>query len=253
MAWYEWPFILSSVLTQLAIGAFIVQGLVLFTGKLCFGQADRLHRTMPVLWLMLFCALMLRELNLMLSNSDDGYQIGFEALLAITFFASALMYWFAEKALVGSDAFRKCCLALAVAVGAGYLFNGLMMRSEQWLVASHFLATTLCGGTLLAHACLIRAKHKVEELNSILPRVGAAIAIVCLLTGLPQLGDLASQIEAGGAIMPFVAQVVSLGLLLAGVGVWYMPILTKSKPVMSVMTFALALSVLSSYFAGVGY
>ena len=253
MAWFEWPLILSSVLTQLAIGAFIVLGIALFSGKLCFGQADRLHRTMPVLWLMLFCALLLRELNLMLANPADGYSLGFEALLAITFFASALMYWFAEKALVGSEFFRKCCLALAVVVGIGYLLNGLMARSEQWLVASHFLATTLCGGTLLAHASLIRAKHKVVEFDRVFPLAGAAIAMICLLTGLPQLGELSSQIEAGGAIMPFVAQVVSLGLLLAAVGVWYMPIVTKSKPVMSVMTFALALISFSSYFAGVGY
>lgn len=98
MAWFEWPLILSSVLTQLAIGAFIVLGIVLLTGKLCFGQADRLYRTMPALWLMLFSALLLRELNLMLADTAEVYQIGDEALLAITFFATALMYWFAEKA-----------------------------------------------------------------------------------------------------------------------------------------------------------
>ncbi|MBY5948319.1 dimethyl sulfoxide reductase anchor subunit [Photobacterium rosenbergii] len=253
MAWFEWPLILSSVLTQLAIGAFIVLGIVLLTGKLCFGQSDRLYRTMPVLWLMLFSALLLRELNLMLADTAEVYQIGDEALLAITFFATALMYWFAEKALIGSDTFRKACLSLAILVGAGYLLNGLMLRSEQWLVSSHFLATTLCGGTLLAHACLIRAKHKVEALNVVLPCVGAVIALVCLLTGLPQLGELSNQIEVGGSAMPFIAQVVSLGLLLAAVGVWSLPIITKSKPVMGVMTFALVLSCFSSYFAGVGY
>ncbi|AJR05771.1 dimethylsulfoxide reductase [Photobacterium gaetbulicola] len=253
MAWFEWPFILSSVLTQMAIGAFIVLGTVLLSGKLCFGQADRLHRTMPVLWLMLFGALLLRELNMMLSDTADGYRIGTEALLAITFFAAALLYWFVEKTLVGSERFRQLCLGLAALIGVGYLVNGLVVRSEQWLVASHFMATTFCGGTLLAHACLIRAKHKVDELNTVLPRIGALAALACLLTGLPQLGELSSQIEAGGAIMPFVSQVASLGLLLAAVGVWYMPIVTKSKPVMSVMTFALVLSGISSYFAGVGY
>lgn len=253
MAWFEWPFILSSVLTQMSIGAFIVLGMVLLSGKLCFGQADRLHKTMLVLWLMLFSALLLRELNLMLADTADGYRIGVEALLAITFFAVALFYWFVEKVLVGSDLFRKYCLVLAVFAGGSYLIHGLAVRSDHWLVASHFLATTLCGGTLLAHACLVRAQHKVEEVNTLLPLLGAIIAVICLLTGLPQLGELSSQIETTGAIMPFISQVISLGLLLAAVGVWLMPLVTKSKPVLGVMTFALTLSIVSSYFAGVGF
>ena len=253
MAWFEWPFILSSVLTQMSIGAFIVLGMVLLSGKLCFGQADRLHKAMLVLWLMLFSALLLREWNLMLADVADGYRIGAEALLSITFFASALLYWFAEKALIGSGFIRKCCLVLAIVIGGSYLIHGLAVRSEHWLIASHFLATTLCGGTLLAHACLVRAQHKVEELNTVLPRLGTIIAVICLLTGFPQLGELSRQIEATGAVMPFVSQVISLGLLLAVVGVWSMPLVTKSKPVLGVMTFALALSVVSSYFAGVGY
>ncbi|MGR5064742.1 DmsC/YnfH family molybdoenzyme membrane anchor subunit [Photobacterium sp. DNB22_13_2] len=253
MAWFEWPFILSNVLTQMSIGAFMVLGMVLLSGKLCFGQADRLHKTMHVLWLMLFSALLLRELDLMLAHVDEGYRIGVEALLAITFFASALFYWFVEKALIGSDLFRKFCLVLAVFIGGSYFIHGLVVRSEYWLIASHFLATTLCGGTLLAHACLVRAKHKVEEVNTLLPRLGAIIALACLLTGIPQLGELSRQIHTTGAMMPFISQVISLGLLMAAVGVWLMPLVTKSKPVLGVMTFALALSTVSSYFAGVGY
>ncbi|MCQ1056874.1 dimethyl sulfoxide reductase anchor subunit [Photobacterium sp. ZSDE20] len=253
MAWFEWPFIISSVLTQMSIGAFIVLGMVLLSGKLCFGQADRLHKAMLVLWLMLFSALLLRELNLMLTHVDEGYRIGVEVLLAIMFFAIALFYWFVEKALIGSDLFRKCCLVLAIFIGGSYLIHGLVMRSDQWLVTLHFFATALCGGTLLAHACLVRAQHKVEELNTLLPRLGAIIAVICLLTGLPQLGELSRQIDTTGVMMPFISQAISLGLLLAAVGVWLMPLVTKSKPILGVLTFALSLSMVSSYFAGVGY
>ncbi|KLV03400.1 dimethyl sulfoxide reductase [Photobacterium aquae] len=251
MAWYEWPLILSSVFSQLAIGAFLVLAGVIFSGKLCFGQSDRLHRTMPALWLMLFSALFLREVTLILAAV--GYKPSTEALMVIGFFALALVYWFAEKSLVGSDKFRKLLLAAAFVAGVAYLVHGLLLRNADWLVASHFIATTLCGGTLLAHASLVRAEHKVEEANKYLPLLGCFIGIVCLITGVPQLGDLAARYESAGELGPFVSQVVSLGLMIAAIGVWWMPALTKSKPALNVMTFALVLMFASSYFAAVGY
>ncbi|WP_299013090.1 DmsC/YnfH family molybdoenzyme membrane anchor subunit [uncultured Photobacterium sp.] len=253
MAWFDWPFILSSVFAQLSIGAFLILGTVIFSGKLCFGQSDRLHRTMPVLWLMLFASLILREVNLMLSQIHSVYSFSSEAMLVTIFFVLALLYWFAEKALLGSDKLRKVMLFVVVLSGLVYLGHGLVQRSEQWLVAAHFIATTLCGGALLAHASLVRAEHKVDEVNKYLPRLGAIIGVVCFLTGVPQLADLAARAEIHDEIGPFVAHVFSLGLLLAAVGVWLMPILTKSKPVLNVMTFALGLIFISSYCAGVGY
>ncbi|MGF1729402.1 DmsC/YnfH family molybdoenzyme membrane anchor subunit [Photobacterium kasasachensis] len=253
MAWFDWPFILSSVFAQLAIGSFIVLGLVIFSGKLCFGQSDRLHKTMPVLWMLLFASLILREINLMMSHTHSVYSFSVEALMTTVFFVLALLYWFAEKALVGSDAIRKGMLAVVLISGFLYFGHGLIERSQQWLVAVHFIATTLCGGTLLAHTALIRAEHKVEEVNRYLPLLGSVIAVVCLFTGIPQLADLASRAEAYNELSPFIAHVLSLGLLLAAVGVWLMPTLTKSKPVLHVITFALGLIFISSYCAGVGY
>ncbi|PSW20108.1 dimethylsulfoxide reductase [Photobacterium sanctipauli] len=253
MAWYEWPFILSNVFSQLAVGAFIVLGFVILSGKLCFGQLDRLHKTMQALWLLFAVALLLREGSMMLSSSEAAYQFSHEAFMTAGFFVSALLYWFAEKALFASDTVRKGLLMAVIALGVLYLANGLLVRSEQWLVASHFLATTLCGGALLAHSMLIRAQHKVEELNGWLPKVGAVIAVICLVTGLPQMVDLIYMAEQHNEAAPFVAQVISLGLLIAAVGVWFMPTLTKSKPVFNVMSFAMVMMFFSSYFAGVGY
>jgi len=253
MAWFDWPFILSSVFAQLSIGAFLILGSVIFSGKLCFGQTDRLHKTMPVLWMLLFASLALREINLVLSQTHSVYSFSIEAMMVTIFFVLALLYWFAEKALIGSDATRKVMLSVVLMSGLVYFGHGLMQRSEQWLVAAHFIATTLCGGTLFAHTALVRAEHKVEEVNRYLPLLGAVIAVICLLTGIPQLADLASRAETYNEISPFVAHVLSLGLLLAAVGVWLMPIITKSKPVLHVMTFALALIFISSYCAGVGY
>lgn len=253
MAWFDWPFILSSVFAQLSIGAFIILGLVIFSGKLCFGQSDRLHKTMPVLWMLLFVSLVLREVNLMMAQVHSVYSFSTEALMVTVFFVLALLYWFAEKMLLGSVWLRKALLSVALLSGIAYLGHGLSQRSNDWLVEIHFIATTLCGGTLFAHAALIRAQHKVEQADRYLPLLGAAIAVICLITGVPQLADLASQVELQNEAGPFIAHVLSLGLLLAAVGVWLMPILTKSKPVLPVMTFALGLIGISSYCAGVGY
>jgi hypothetical protein len=77
--------------------------------------------------------------------------------------------------------------------------------------------------------------------------------VICLLTGLPQVGELAARVDSHNELGPFIAQVLSLGVLLAGVGVWLMPLLTRSKPFLGIMTFALCLMLCSSYLAAVGY
>ncbi|MGF1876359.1 dimethyl sulfoxide reductase anchor subunit [Photobacterium frigidiphilum] len=253
MYWSDWPFLLSSALTQVTIGAFIVLAFVILSGKLCFGQSDRVHKTMPVFWLLLFVALTLREASLMVDQVYSVYTFGTEVLMVTVFFVLANVYWFAEKNLFGSDRFRSLLLIVALMSGLIYLTHGLIVRTNQWLVASHFIATTLCGGTLFAHTLLVRSEHKVEEVNRYLPIVGALIAVICLLTGLPQVGELAARVDSHNELGPFIAQVLSLGLLLAGVGVWLMPLLTRSKPVLGVMTFALTLMLFSSYLAAVGY
>lgn len=249
MTWGDWPLILSSVLAQLTIGALIILGMVIFSGRLCFGQSDRLHRIMPVFWLLLFGAIVLREADLMMQH-QVGYNLSREAMLIFVFFALALLYWFAEKALFASDGIRKAGLGLVMLCGIGYLVHGVWARDEHWLEVLHFTATTLCGGTLLAHAALVKAEHKVAEVDHYLPKLGAGIASVCFLAGVPQLATLAGDVEQSAGL--FVAQALSLGLLLASVGVWLMPLLTKSKPALPVMTFAVGLVVVSSAAAGIG-
>ncbi|HIF9497653.1 TPA: DmsC/YnfH family molybdoenzyme membrane anchor subunit [Photobacterium damselae] len=252
MLWSDWPLLLSSVLAQLAIGAFLFLGGAILTGKLCFGQNDRVQRTLPGLWFLLFASLVIREVTLMFSQTYVAKPIGTETLFAISFFALVLTYWFAEKQLMGNDTARKILLSCAIFMGCAYFVVGIMLRSNHLLVAMHFVATTLCGGALLAHALLVKAEHKVTEFNTWLPFIGAGIALLCLVLGIPQLGDLATQANQG-ELGPFVAQVISLGLLIAAVGVWFMPLLTKSKPVWNVMAFAIFLIFLSSYGAAVGY
>lgn len=257
MAWFEWPLILSSVLAGVAIGAFLINGAVILSGKLCFGQSDRLHRTMPVLWLMIFLSMFFRETTLILAAAETAYQPSLAAILVFTFFALALIYWFAEKALWGSDGLRRSLLVLVMLVGAGIFLlafqgHGFVMQNDSRLAVGYFLAVVLCGGTLLAHTMLIRAEHKVEPLNRILPYVGLAIAVVGLLAALPQLTILAEELELMGEVMPFVTQLLSVGLLLGALGVWFMPALTRSKPVAGVMIFALGLNTVAAYLVGTG-
>lgn len=252
MSWSDWPFIVSSVFSQLVIGAFISLGCVILSGKLCFGQSDRVHRTMPALWLMLFISLILREGNLMLMQEHSLYSLTNEVLLAIVFFGFAICYWFVEKGVLATDGFRKILLINVMVLGIAYLVNGFVIRSTHWLVVSHFMVTTLVGGMMLAHAALVRAKHKVEAIDRILPLGGMALAIICFITGVSQLGDLEALIETHNQTGPLIAQIISLGLLVAAVGVWLMPLITRSKPVQGVMTFALLLIFVSSLFAGVG-
>ena len=50
MAWHEWPLILFTVLSQTAVGAFLVLGCVSLSGKLSSDEDTRLHRSMFFLW-----------------------------------------------------------------------------------------------------------------------------------------------------------------------------------------------------------
>ncbi|OAN11504.1 dimethylsulfoxide reductase [Photobacterium jeanii] len=252
MSWSDWPFILSSVFAQLVIGAFISLGCVILSGKLCFGQSDRVHRTMPALWLMMFVSLVLREGNLMLMQQHSPFTLTNEVLLAIVFFGLAIAYWFVEKALIGPDLMRKVLLVNVMLVGVVYLVNGFVVRGSHWLVISHFLATTLVGGLLFGHAALVRAKHKVEQVDKLLPILGSLLALGCFVLGAAQLTDLEAQGQANELNTALMAQIASLGGLIAAVGVWLMPLITRTKPVQGVMTLAIFLIVVSSFLAGIG-
>ncbi len=59
MQWADWPFIFSQVLTQFSIGAFIILGGIMLSGKLCFGQSDRVLKTLPIIWVHLLIIAML--------------------------------------------------------------------------------------------------------------------------------------------------------------------------------------------------
>ncbi len=64
MAWHEWPLILFTVLSQTAVGAFLVLGCVTLSGKLSQDEDVRLHRNMFFIWVLMGLGLIASTMHL---------------------------------------------------------------------------------------------------------------------------------------------------------------------------------------------
>ncbi|MZG56589.1 DmsC/YnfH family molybdoenzyme membrane anchor subunit [Photobacterium lucens] len=234
MQWADWPFIISQVLTQFSIGAFTILGGIMLTGKLCFGQSDRVLKTLPIIWVLLIIAMLLREGTLMFGGVNSVSSFGLETFFALSFIILTITYWFCEKQLVGSDKWRKLFLIIIVVWGGCYFIDGVLAHAVQLQVVVQFILAVLLGGALLAHSMLVKAEHKLTALNRVLPFCGAVLALVAVIANINGIGELVQQAEQG-AITGFILRAVSIGSLLIAVGLWLMPLVTKSKPVAAMM------------------
>ncbi|WP_318477435.1 hypothetical protein [Photobacterium leiognathi] len=249
MQWADWPFIFSQVLTQFSIGAFIILGGIMLSGKLCFGQSDRVLKTLPIIWVLLIIAMLLREGTLMFSGVNSVSSFGLETFFALSFIILTITYWFCEKHLIGSDKWRKLFLILIVTWGGLYFIDGVLTHAVQFQLVVQFIVAVLLGGSLLAHSMLVKAEHKLTALNHALPLCGVVLAIIAVAANVNGIGNLVLLAEQG-AITGFVLRTVSIGTLLIAVGLWLMPLLTKSKPVAAMMFLSCAVMGISSITAG---
>lgn len=244
MAWMEWPFLLSQVIEQAIFWAFIVLGIVMLSGRLCFGQHARVVKTFPVLWLGVLIALALRESAFMLASSPPEIQGGASTVVSLLFVVLVLLYSFAEHRLIGSDKQRKGCLAIMVALCTYGVIHNMLSQG----MALYSVVSAAVGGGLLAHGLFIKAQHKLTNLDHLLPRYGLVLGVVAFILQVVAVVPLIEHVEQGNP-WSFIYRTFSLGTLVIAVGLWLMPSLTKSKPVLLMVVIASMTMLISNMMA----
>ncbi|OBU15487.1 hypothetical protein [Photobacterium aquimaris] len=247
MQWNDWPIVLSDVLAQFAIGAFIIIGGVMLSGKLCFGQHDRVMKLLPLISWLLIASLLIREATLMIMQSTINVANSGAVVFVLVFVALTLIYSLCENRLLGKESTRKSIVVIMLLWSVAYIINILSFSANYGNVGN---VTTIIfsvgfGGTLLAHAMLVKAQHKVDPLNITLPIFGAFIAVVVLIVASLDVETIIGQTHHD-ILLPFIWRVISIGCLLIATGLWLMALFTKTKPVLAMLACACTLALIAS-------
>lgn len=247
MQWNDWLMLLSEVLEQFAIGAFIIIGGVMLSGKLCFGQHDRVTKVLPLISWLLIASLLIREATLMMMQSSINVTNSSAVVFVLVFVALTLVYSMCENRLLGKEGMRKTIVVIMLLWGIAYIIDILSFSANSGNIATvmTIIFSVGFGGSLLAHAMLVKAQHKVDPLNLVLPLFGSFIGLVVLIVASLDVATLIEQTQHG-ILSPFIWRVVSVGCLFVATGLWLMSLLTKTKPVLAMLACACTLAIIAS-------
>ncbi|CEO40864.1 hypothetical protein C0Z01_16480 [Photobacterium kishitanii] len=246
MQWNDWSILLSEVLEQFAIGAFIIIGGVMLSGKLCFGQHDRVIKQLPLISWLLIASLLIRETTLMMQASINVTNSS-AVVFVLVFVALTLIYSLCENRLLGKERARKAIVVIMLLWSIAYIIDILSFSANSGSIGAvmTIIFSVGFGGSLLAHAMLVKAQHKLESLNLALPVLGTFIGLVVLIVASLDVAMLIEQTHHG-ILLPFILRVVSVGCLLVATGLWLMSLLTKTKPVLAMLACACTLAIIAS-------
>ncbi|MGN2670845.1 dimethyl sulfoxide reductase anchor subunit family protein [Aliivibrio fischeri] len=254
MAWHEWPLILFTVLSQTAVGAFLVLGCVTLSGKLSQDEDTRLHRNMFFIWVLMGLGLIastmhlgspLRAFNAL--NRVGSSWLSNEIFASSLFFAAGGFYWLLKVVNKGSDALKKGLLLISMVIGISFMYAMikvyLINTVPTWnsiYTPIMFLLTMAISGLAFAHTLLVATNHKHAELNNALPvfaSIALAISLIATVSQLIGLSHISSAIVVASDIIPNMAtlQVLRLGLLFVGFVLMFSPRLMSSQPKLPVI------------------
>lgn len=254
MAWHEWPLILFTVLSQTAVGAFLVLGCVTLSGKLSGEEDARLHRCMFFLWALMGLGLMasimhlgspFRAFNAL--NRVGSSWLSNEIFASSLFFAAGGFYWLLKVLDKGSESLQKTLLLAAMLIGAGFMYAMikvyLINTVPTWnsvYTPLQFILTMAISGLVFAHTLLVGSKHKHRDLDNALPTFAAialAISLIVTISQMIELSHISSAIVMASDLIPnmMTLQVLRISLLFAGFALMFAPRLISSKPQLPVM------------------
>lgn len=210
---------LFAPLALTAIGALAVLLLVLLKGDLCPGQRRRISDGLMSVWAVL----------------------GLSLMLAVEAQVPELMLWWGGLTLL---------FGIGVLVYQARL-EGKRSLSLQWQIPALVLAAGLgvwilvrvgptsvfmlgAGGCVFGHLIMVRAKHRLQAFNLLLPLAGVCFSLAFVLMLLGQAGWQGDAAQVESLVLPF-AQVCAAVLL--GALVWLWPVFRKeatSAPVLAV-------------------
>lgn len=216
------PFWLFPLTGLMALGALIALGLVLWRGDLCPGQRSRITAQLFSIWVITGLSLMLA-----VEAGIEGWLLWSGGAALILGIALSL----AQSRLEGKRAIPANLLWLPALPLALY---GVGLLQVQGCLGGLLQMVLL--GSAFAHLMLLRARHRLQAFNLLLPLAGLVAAILGLLWLAVLVGWQGSS-EGLDALIPGV--LTQAGLLIASLLLWFSPLYRRQETAPVVVSTAL--------------
>jgi len=200
------------IIVMMPIAAACFLALVLSKGEVCPGQRKRITENMISIWAVLALGLMI---GIEVYATTATLVIGGVAVFI------GIIQNLIQSRLEGKRAIPSTWLRLPIALA---VITGLLVLWQQQQPL--LLLESVLLGAVFAHVILLRAKHRLQAFNVILPVVGIASSVLLML-GLLVVASMHAEPSNISVIQEFV--IYRAIILLLALGVWTIPLYTKQE------------------------
>ena len=197
---------------MMPIAAACFLALVLTKGEVCPGQRKRITENMISVWAVLALGLMI---------GVEVYATTLTLVIGGMAVFIGIMQNLIQSRLQGKRAIPSTWLRLPIALA---VITGLLVLWQQQQALLLLEAVLL--GAVFAHVILLRAKHRLQAFNVILPVVGIASSVL-LMVGLLVVASMHADSSNMMMIQEFV--IYRAVILLLALAVWTIPLYTKQE------------------------
>ncbi|WAF75104.1 hypothetical protein NRL00_11465 [Aeromonas dhakensis] len=216
------PFWLFPLTGLMALGALIALGLVLWRGDLCPGQRSRITTQLFSVWVITGLSLMLA----VEAKAADWLIWSGGAALILGVVLSLAQSRLEGKRAIPATLFWLPAVPLLV-YGIG------LLQIQGWLGG---LLQMVLLGAAFAHLMLLRARHRLQAFNTLLPLAGLVAAILSLLW----LAVLVGWQGNGASLDALIPAVLTqAALLIAALLLWFSPLYRQQETAPVVVSIAL--------------
>ncbi|MGY6036883.1 hypothetical protein [Aeromonas sp. AE23HZ002T15] len=216
----SWLFPLTGLM---ALGALIALALVLWRGDLCPGQRSRITTQLFSIWVITGLSLMLA-----IEAGTRGWLIWSGGAALVLGIVISLV----QSRLEGKRAIPATLLWLPALPLA--LYGAGLLQLQGWL---NGLLQMVLLGSAFAHLMLLRARHRLQAFNVLLPAAGLAAAIASLLWLVAQLLMAAPEAATLSTLQPWV--LTQALLLIAALLLWFTPLYRQQETAPVVLSVTL--------------
>ncbi|PKH05837.1 hypothetical protein [Moritella sp. Urea-trap-13] len=200
------------IIVMMPIAAACFLALVLSKGEVCPGQRKRITENMISVWAVLALGLMI---------GIEVYATTLTLVIGGVAVVIGIMQNLIQSRLEGKRAIPSTWLRLPIALA---VITGLLVLWQQQQPLLLLEAVLL--GAVFAHVILLRAKHRLQAFNVILPIVGIASSVLLML-GLLVVASMHTGSSNMMVIQEFV--IYRAVILLLALAVWTIPLYTKQE------------------------
>ncbi|EDM66552.1 hypothetical protein PE36_15010 [Moritella sp. PE36] len=200
------------IIVMMPIAAACFLALVLTKGEVCPGQRKRITENMISVWAVLALGLMI---------GVEVYATTLTLVIGGMAVFIGIMQNLIQSRLQGKRAIPSTWLRLPIALA---VITGLLVLWQQQQALLLLEAVLL--GAVFAHVILLRAKHRLQAFNVILPVVGIASSVL-LMVGLLVVASMHADSSNMMMIQEFV--IYRAVILLLALAVWTIPLYTKQE------------------------